>query len=149
MPLNWGLIIIKNLHLSCIPGSWVDLYWPSMKVHYKMLAYGLFQTFLSSEVICDAAHQKGYLTSEVNFEFCIWCGRAFFSALTLKCIRGVRLDPLGRMRTGGISYGIWHGIRHFIVIQWSMTLFWITMNMPYAVPYPVWKCLPYGSTHPP
>ena len=25
---------------------------------------------------------------------------------------------------------------------------WITMNMPYPVPYPVWKCLPYGSTHP-
>ena len=25
---------------------------------------------------------------------------------------------------------------------------WITMNMPYPVPYPIWKCLPYGSTHP-
>ena len=25
---------------------------------------------------------------------------------------------------------------------------WITMNMPYPVPYPVWKCSSYGSTHP-
>ena len=26
--------------------------------------------------------------------------------------------------------------------------YWISMNMPYDTPYPVWKCLPYGSTHP-
>ena len=52
-------------------------------------------------------------------------------------------------RTGGIYIT---GYRIFIVIQWNMTLcmlHWITMNMPFHVWYPVWKCLPYGSAHPP
>ena len=41
-----------------------------------------------------------------------------------------------------VVYAVWYGV-------WSdydlVIAHWITMNMP----YPVWKCLPYGSTHPP
>ena len=63
-------------------------------------------------------------------------------------------DTLGRMRTPvreAFSYGIRHGILHFHCdsMKLKVILHWITMNMPYAVQYPVWKCLPYGSTHPP
>ena len=45
------------------------------------------------------------------------------------------------------SYGIRHGIRHihYDSMKHKVILHWITMNMPYHV----WKCLPYGSTHPP
>ena len=74
-------------------------------------------------------------------------------------IKQVRKCPmfrliLGRMRTPvreAFSYGIRHGIRyiHCDSMKYDLMLHWITMNMPYAVPYPVWKCLPYGSTHPP
>ena len=39
---------------------------------------------------------------------------------------------------GAFSYGIWHV---FIVIQWTVTHSLENHNMP----YPVWKCLPYGS----
>ena len=61
---------------------------------------------------------------------------------------------LGRMRTPvreAFSYGIRQGIRHIRCdsMKYDLMLHWITMNMPYPVPYPVWKCLPYGSTHPP
>ena len=45
------------------------------------------------------------------------------------------------------SYGIRH--IHCDSMKYDLMLHWITMNMPYPVPYPVWKCLPYGSTHPP
>ena len=60
---------------------------------------------------------------------------------------------LGRMRTPvreAFSYGIRHGIGHIHCdsMKHKVILHWITMNMPYPVPYPVWKCLPYGSTHP-
>ena len=49
-------------------------------------------------------------------------------------------------RTGGIL-----NIRylHCDSMKHKVILYWITMNMPYPVPYPVWKCLPYGSTHSP
>ena len=49
------------------------------------------------------------------------------------------------------SYGIRHGIRHIHCdsMKYDLMLHWITMNMPYTVPYPVWKCLPYGSVHSP
>ena len=58
------------------------------------------------------------------------------------------------MRTpvrGAFSYVIRHGIRHihYDSMKHKVILHWITMNMPYPLPYPVWKCLPYGSTHPP
>ena len=61
---------------------------------------------------------------------------------------------IGRMRTPvreAFSYEIRHGIRliHCDSMKHKVILHWITMNMPYAVPYPVWKCLPYGSMHPP
>ena len=61
---------------------------------------------------------------------------------------------LERMRTPvreAFSYGIRHRIRHIHCdsMKHKVILHWITMNMPYAVPYPVWKRLPYGSTHPP
>ena len=59
-----------------------------------------------------------------------------------------------RMRTPvreAFSYEKRHGIRHIHCdsMKYDLMLHWITMNMLYAVPYPVWKCLPYGSTHPP
>ena len=68
--------------------------------------------------------------------------------LTLKPI------SLGRMRTPvreAFSYGIRHRIRHIHCdsMKYKGIPHWITMNMRYPVPYPVWKCLPYGSTHPP
>ena len=49
------------------------------------------------------------------------------------------------------SYGIRHGIQHIHCdsMKYDLMLHWITMNIPYPVPYPVWKCLPYGSTNPP
>ena len=61
---------------------------------------------------------------------------------------------LGRMRTPvreALSYEIQHGIWHIHCdsMKYDLMLYWITMNMPYPVPYAVWKCLPYGSTHPP
>ena len=57
---------------------------------------------------------------------------------------------LGRMRAPvreAFSYGILRGILHihYDSMKYDLMLQWITMNMP----YPVWKCLPYGSTHPP
>ena len=63
------------------------------------------------------------------------------------CTEGIREDAYSR--TGGIF--IRHGIRHIQCdsMKHKVILHWITMNMPYSVPYPVWKCLPYGSTHPP
>ena len=66
----------------------------------------------------------------------------------------VALWIIGRMRTPvreAFSYGIRHGIRHIHCdsMKYDLMLRWITMNMPYPVPYPIWKCLPYGSTHPP
>ena len=68
----------------------------------------------------------------------------------------VTIDTKGRMRTpvrDPFSYGIRHGIRHIHCdsMKYDLMLHWITMNrpMPYPVPHPVWKCLPYGSTHPP
>ena len=68
--------------------------------------------------------------------------------------RAVASLTLGRMRTPvrkAFSYGIRHGIRHIHCdsMKYDLMLHWITMNMPYPVPYPVWKWLPYGSTHPP
>ena len=62
----------------------------------------------------------------------------------------IRNPIIGRMRTPvreAFSYGIRH--IHCDSMKHKVILHWITMNMPYAVPYPVWKCLPYGSTHPP
>ena len=61
-----------------------------------------------------------------------------------------RSGIIGRMRTPvreAFSYGIRHGIRHIHCdsMKYDIMLHWITMNMPYSV----WKCLPYGSTHPP
>ena len=48
------------------------------------------------------------------------------------------------------SYGI-RTARHIHCdsMKYYFMLHWITMNMPYPMPYPVWKCLPYGSMHPP
>ena len=44
-----------------------------------------------------------------------------------------------------LLYAVWYGV-------WFdpdlVIAHWITMNMPYHMPYPVWKCLPYRSTHP-
>ena len=40
-----------------------------------------------------------------------------------------------------VWYGVWFG-PDFVIAHW------ITMNMPYHMPYPVWKCLPYRNTHP-
>ena len=42
-----------------------------------------------------------------------------------------------------LSYGIRH--IHCGSIKHKVILHWITINMP----YPVWKCITYGSTHPP
>ena len=74
----------------------------------------------------------------------------------LLCVFYVRVqkDIVGRMRTPvreAFSYGIRHGIRHIHCnsMKYDLILHWITMNMPYPVPYPVWKCLLYRSTHPP
>ena len=39
-----------------------------------------------------------------------------------------------------VVHAVWYAVWLDLVIA-----HWITMNMP----YPVWKCLPYGSTHPP
>ena len=57
---------------------------------------------------------------------------------------------IGRMRTPVrevFSYEIRHSIQyiHCDSMKYDFMLHWITMN----VPYPAWKCLPYGSTHPP
>ena len=54
---------------------------------------------------------------------------------------------IGRVRTpvrDPFSYGIWHGVRHIHCdsMKYDLMLHWITMNRPYPVPYPVWKCLP-------
>ena len=69
------------------------------------------------------------------------------------CKAQVSWFSIGRMRTPvreAFSYGIRHGIRHIHCdsMKYDLMLHWITMNMPYPVPYPVWKCLLYGSTHP-
>ena len=63
-------------------------------------------------------------------------------------------QTIGRMRTPvreAFSYGIRHRIRHILCdsLKYDLMLHWITMNMPYPVPYPVLKCLPCESTHPP
>ena len=44
---------------------------------------------------------------------------------------------------------LWISLKHarWITYEHIVILHWITMNMPYAVPSPVWKCLRYGSTH--
>ena len=70
----------------------------------------------------------------------------FQSSDRLKC----GLQALGRIRTPvreAFSYGIRH--IHCDSVKYDLMLHWITMNMPYAVPYPVWICIPYGSTDPP
>ena len=57
---------------------------------------------------------------------------------------------IGRMRTpvrDPFSYGIRH--IHCDSMKYDLMLHWITMNMLYLVPYPLWKCLPYRETHPP
>ena len=82
--------------------------------------------------------------------------RPIINVNTLKCIyygknaRVCTVETLGRMRTPvreAFSYGIRHGIRHINCdsMKHKVILHWITMNMPYSV----WKCLLYGSTHPP
>ena len=46
------------------------------------------------------------------------------------------------------SWGIFiRDTAYFIVIQWSMTLCFIESQ--WNMPYPVWKCLKYGSPQPP
>ena len=47
-------------------------------------------------------------------------------------------------RTAGFFIGIWHV---FTVIQWTVTH--ISANHNGNIPYPAWKCLPYGSQQPP
>ena len=82
----------------------------------------------------------------------------FFSCLSI-CRAGVHVvsrfqqsyNKTGKMRTPvreAFSYGIRHGIRHIHCdsMKHKVILHWITMNMPYPVPYSVWKCPPYGST---
>ena len=63
----------------------------------------------------------------------------------------MKMPPVREHASSLISYGIRHGIRHIHCdsMKYDLMLHWITMNMPHPVPYPVWKCLPYGSTHPP
>ena len=61
---------------------------------------------------------------------------------------------IGRMRTPvreAFSYWVRHEIRHTHCdsMKHKVILHWITMNMPYPVPYLVRKCLPYGTTHRP
>ena len=47
------------------------------------------------------------------------------------------------------SYGIRHGIRHIHCdsMKHKVILHWITMKMPYPVPYPVWKYFPRTGVH--
>ena len=63
----------------------------------------------------------------------------------------VKMPPVREYASSLFSYGIRQGIRHNHCnsMKYDLMLHWITMNMPYPEPYPVWKCSPYGSTHPP
>ena len=67
------------------------------------------------------------------------CIQSLFSA-------GIIINIIGRLRTP-VRCAFSYGIRHvFIVIQWAVTH--SSVNHNGNVPYPVWKCMQYGSLQP-